>query len=64
MEEWRRRHARWSYSSLLTAVSLVGPLVAFVFAVLLGVVEPREFLEQAVRISYTIFACVKVVRAD
>ena len=63
VEEWRRRHARWSYSSLLATVSLVGLLVAFMFAILLGVVEPREILKQVVR-SYPIFACVEVVRAD
>ena len=64
VEEWRRRHAQWSYSSLIATVSLVGPLVALVFAVLLGFVEPREILEQGVRITYTIFACVEVVRVD
>jgi hypothetical protein len=62
--EWRRRHAQWSYKSLLVTVSLAGLLVAPVSAVLLGGVEPREILEQAVRFSRPIFACVEVVRAD
>jgi hypothetical protein len=62
--EWRRRHAQWSYKSLLVTVSPAGLLAAPVFAVLLGGVEPREILEQAVRFSRPIFACVEVVRAD
>ncbi|KAF8495884.1 FAD/NAD-P-binding domain-containing protein [Russula emetica] len=61
-EEWRRRrHTQCSYKSLLVTVALVGLIVALVFAVLLGVVEPREFLEEAVTffLSY-----VEVVRAE
>lgn len=52
VDEWRRRHAPWSAKSMLVTVTLVGLLVTLVCSVLLGAIEPREILEQAVRFSF------------
>ena len=49
VKEWRRRHALRSFRTRLVTVALAGVFVALASAVLLGVVEPREILEQAVR---------------
>jgi hypothetical protein len=60
VKEWRRRHARRSYRVLFVKVALVGALVALVYAVLLGGVEPREILEQVVRFFWSHFPFVSM----
>ena len=62
VKEWRRRHALRSSWAQFVMLALAGLFVALVSAVLLGAVDPKEVLEQAVRFSGPIF--VNVVCAE